>query len=47
MVLRHGSILWSQTLLVLRTGDTLMIDEIGRDFLGYLVFQRLLENKPW
>ena len=33
--------------LVLRNGDTLMIDEIGRDFLGYLVFQRLLENKPW
>ena len=33
--------------LVLRNGDNLMIDEIGRDFLFYIVLQRLLENKPW
>ena len=33
--------------LVLRSGDNLVIDEIGRDFLSYIVLQRLLENKPW
>jgi hypothetical protein len=33
--------------LAVRNGNDLEISEIGRDFLIYIINQRLLENKPW
>jgi hypothetical protein len=33
--------------LVTENGNSLVINEYARDFLIYIVEQRLLENKPW